>query len=354
MNSCTQEDLLVEDPSLLEERHISLDKMDIDEMESLAEENVLKPDQLLNHSLPITCLKLVDGVVLVASEGPSILVKMAYLEKHPFQRMQLFPNQSVISGMEFFQDEETKLTSDVSYTSYIWAGSLGRIVKMTRSMKGVLRIWNTDMDPFVNLDFIPVAAKWLEKGRILALLSVLNYLVLFERDEEIHKGSGKSAALQQIKRIKCDKSETLFSGTISGDDRHKIRIFAGTVFNGVLVWDIVNGQASTVKHELKCHDVSFFCSFNSYLKLLKDEFPMYLQGIVFSVEYYAKRKILLSTSDDRTVAVWKFSEQADKEYAELMHRFYGHDARVWKALLIHGYVLSVGEVRGCEHWRKKK
>ncbi len=70
-----------------------------------------------------------------------------------------------------------------------------------------------------------------------------------------------------------------------------------------------------------------------------------MQGIIFSLEYYANRKLLLSTSDDRTVAVWQFNRGNDeKEEVKLVHRFYGHDARVWKALSVHGYILSVGEV----------
>ncbi|ODN01535.1 WD repeat-containing protein 6, partial [Orchesella cincta] len=67
-------------------------------------------------------------------------------------------------------------------------------------------------------------------------------------------------------------------------------------------------------------------------------------GIIFSLEYYSERKLLLSTSDDRTVAAWQFFENAEgQEEVTLLRRFYGHDARVWRALAIHGYLLSVGE-----------
>lgn len=53
---------------------------------------------------------------------------------------------------------------------------------------------------------------------------------------------------------------------------------------------------------------------------------------------------MLSTSDDRTVAVWKFDSADGEEKALLLHKFYGHDARVWKALSVHEYIISIGEV----------
>ena len=55
------------------------------------------------------------------------------------------------------------------------------------------------------------------------------------------------------------------------------------------------------------------------------------------------------------MAVWQFSgTKGQEEQATLLQRYYGHDARVWKALLVRDYVISVGEVsnkeRGIVEW----
>lgn len=228
-------------------------------------------DKLLHHCLPVTCLKLLDGIVLVASEGPSILIKMAYLSEQRLKRFQIFPSQLVISGMEFLANpalecgenpgdwhKKSDKLYDHIYIGYVWAGSMGTLIRLTRSVKTELKILECGADDcgnnFFNFDFIPVAAKWLNGGSILALLSVLNYVVIFERKER--QGlSGTFTDLKEIARIKCGKSETLFSGAISGNVRNDVRIFAGTVFNGIIVWDIDNEGHANIKHELKCHDV---------------------------------------------------------------------------------------------------
>lgn len=226
------------------------------------------PDQLLHHSLPITCLKLLDEIILIAAEGPSILMKMAYFDNQPFQRFQLFPSQFVISRMEFHRQPElecgdcpnerytnTNKSYAHFYIGYVWAGNLGTLVRITRSTKGELKLLDySGCNDFFSLDFIPVAAKWLEGGNCLALLSVLNYLVLFERT-----GTPETpeifTKLTEVTRIKCSKSETLFSGKIVGEIRTDIQIFSGTVFNGIIVWN-VKGSDACIKHELRCHDVS--------------------------------------------------------------------------------------------------
>ena len=225
---------------------------------------------LFHHSLPITNLKLLEGVVLLASEGPSLLLKMAQVHSDPFQRHQLFPSQCVISGMEFVNcpsiecgptpagwHRRTDKPYDYLHVGFLWAGSLATLVRLTRSRGGALKLMEGEGksgNEMVALEFIPVAAKWLEGGNLLALLSVLNYVVLYERATKV--GSPQTfTALKELVRIKCDKSETLFSGTVSGTSRHDIRIFAGTVFNGILVWD-VEGQDGVIRHQLKCHHVS--------------------------------------------------------------------------------------------------
>lgn len=264
-------------------------EIDVKNLASLSPRYSKHSDKLLHHCLPVTCLKLLDGVVLVASEGPSILIKMAYFTEHPFQKFQIFPSQLVISGMEFIPNpvlecgdnlgdwhKKSDKLYDHVYVGYVWAGSMGTLIRITRSVKNGLKILEYVGDDdfsknFFNFDFIPVAAKWLNGGSILALLSVLNYVVIFER-KELQDCPETFTDLKEVARIKCSKSETLFSGAISGDKRNDIRIFAGTVFNGIIVWDIDNEGQSLIKHELKCHDVCMpyiLTISNSILKLSK-------------------------------------------------------------------------------------
>ena len=85
------------------------------------------------------------------------------------------------------------------------------------------------------------------------------------------------------------------------------------------------------------------------------------QGVIFNIDYSARTQLLFSTSDDRSINVWKLEleeiESVKKvNHASLLTRFYGHDARVWKCCNFIDnvtniqYLCSIGEDLNCCLW----
>ena len=88
------------------------------------------------------------------------------------------------------------------------------------------------------------------------------------------------------------------------------------------------------------------------------------QGVIFSITTSSRRKLLCSVSDDRSIRIWKVSSaETDLLLSDwsvsnwvsatfdLQHVLYGHTARVWRALLLDDWIISVGEVRGVYNYR---
>lgn len=81
------------------------------------------------------------------------------------------------------------------------------------------------------------------------------------------------------------------------------------------------------------------------------------QGVIFSVIYNRNQQLLSSTSDDRSVRLWKVcggSENADTSLLfwenakiEVAHVLFAHESRVWMSSVLSNCILSVGEVKYC-------
>ena len=117
-------------------------------------------------------------------------------------------------------------------------------------------------------------------------------------------------------------------------DYESILIGAGTIFNQILLWSASKGN--------------ILATLNGH------------QGVIFSIDYSHMDNLLFSTSDDRSVNVWKLHlgehESSKVSTAELLTRFYGHDARVWKCCSFIDaktkiqYLCSIGEDLNCCLW----
>jgi WD40 repeat protein len=76
--------------------------------------------------------------------------------------------------------------------------------------------------------------------------------------------------------------------------------------------------------------------------------------VIFSVVYCPYSRLICSTSDDRTVRLWKVIERNTSEnnnvnwqMAEitLMKTMFSHTARVWRAIIKNDIIITIGEVR---------
>ncbi|KAG2372874.1 hypothetical protein C9374_013081 [Naegleria lovaniensis] len=116
-----------------------------------------------------------------------------------------------------------------------------------------------------------------------------------------------------------------------------ISVASGTVFNTVIIWNCKHNTKESVV-QLQGHN-----------------------GVIFHVEWSDDGKHICSTSDDRTLILWKFNEQplhtishhADSNQVSETYTstiFYGHNARVWHCKFTKHFIISASEDATIRVW----
>ncbi|XP_076754187.1 tRNA (34-2'-O)-methyltransferase regulator WDR6-like isoform X2 [Xylocopa sonorina] len=169
-----------------------------------------------------------------------------------------------------------------------------------------------------------IAAKWLTIDRCdyLCVLLAHNNVRVYDLFNERYQSTW------------CEEKCILYAGSISINNNNKdIVIFSGTVYQEILIWEINhtynNVETSPVLHRLQGHN-----------------------GVIFSVAYDPLARLICSTSDDRTVRLWKInSDESDESNdinwkeasVKLVRTMFGHTARVWKCIIRDRTVITIGE-----------
>ncbi|XP_054710285.1 WD repeat-containing protein 6-like [Uloborus diversus] len=162
------------------------------------------------------------------------------------------------------------------------------------------------------------------KAPQLAVITAHNSLIFWSTDE------------QKIKSISCSENCILYSGSIIYHDANVIILAVGTVFQQILLWS-PNSVSETSNGKLPFHR-------------LKGH-----QGVIFSVTFSKINKLICSTSDDRSLRLWKIQcdlpvaefslEFWEKSSISLVSILYSHESRVWTSSILPSCIISVGEVR---------
>ncbi|CAH2085062.1 unnamed protein product [Euphydryas editha] len=170
-------------------------------------------------------------------------------------------------------------------------------------------------------------------------------------DDWLHSGifisENKVALLtaHNVVQIWNTENETLNEKYISKDNsilysgmllplKDDLLVFSGTVFSEVIIHRCGDDLPL---HHLKGH-----------------------KGVIFSINYNSEKKIIVTTSDDRSVRIWKVDniENFDvdsKDYwinakITCVNNLYGHMARVMRSHITNDLIISIGEDSGICFW----
>ncbi|KAJ2999253.1 hypothetical protein HDV02_003347 [Globomyces sp. JEL0801] len=120
---------------------------------------------------------------------------------------------------------------------------------------------------------------WIQCARVLsdgtiAILYSHNFLELWD----LNSGLLKSVSLE----VRC----MLYSGDIFGTSWNTLNVASGTIFNTVLIWSPIDNQngVARVQQRLNGHE-----------------------GVIHGVRFNSDGSMICSTSDDRTVRIWKLT-----------------------------------------------
>ena len=155
-----------------------------------------------------------------------------------------------------------------------------------------------------------IAGEFCSKGWELYLLTAHNVVLSVD---------SYSKTLQWERSVFGEKS-ILYSGSIKVLSQWEVMVNAGTVMDGIIIWDL---HRQEVVHALKGHE-----------------------GSIFSVQSSAENKYIVSCSDDRSIKLWS------AKTGELKSTAWGHTARIWNLKFIGDEgVVSVSEDLTARTWR---
>ncbi|CAG8661485.1 11917_t:CDS:10, partial [Dentiscutata erythropus] len=128
--------------------------------------------------------------------------------------------------------------------------------------------------------------------------------------------------------IKCEDLCILCSARFFGNTRDSLILASGTAFSQVIIWKIAQ------KNEEGRGIV--------FKRLIGHE------GSVFGVRFNDDGNVIASVSDDRTIRIWKITDDNLKPLV-----LYGHMARVWDCLILDDHLISISEDSTCRVWHNR-
>lgn len=125
-----------------------------------------------------------------------------------------------------------------------------------------------------------------------------DYLLILTSHNEVLKvnvARGNSFVVEE--KVHCNEKSLLYSGSIVTANDGRTLIAAGTVMNGVVIWELGTGK---IIHNLTEHE-----------------------GLIFGVKIDKSAQYIISCSDDRSVKLYDFPS------GKLLATGWGHGSRIW-------------------------
>ncbi|GMG24572.1 unnamed protein product [Ambrosiozyma monospora] len=244
----------------------------------MTQDTLEKQQQLhsLAHLGPICALKCLNNELILAGDGPVLKIYNYSTSQLVFQR-QIFARNKI---HEICLSNKNPSNNDDPILAIFGGRSLS-IVKLS-----ALKSSSTPIKELFAGDWI-MATEFSHDKKELYCLTAHNNVTIIDLT---------SMKLKEV--LNCNWKSILYSGSIRVLSDDKILVCAGTVMDGVLIWDL---KSREVVHHLTAHE-----------------------GSIFGVKASENGKYLLSCSDDRSIKVWDLQDGG-----RLVANGWGHGARIW-------------------------
>jgi WD40 repeat protein len=229
--------------------------------------------QPVQHLGPVCALKILSENLILSGNGPTLTIHDYTTGEKLFERT-IF-NRNKIHGIEILNiNSSTKIA--------VWGGRSLSIFTLES-----LQDLNIELPHFGVGDWI-----------FHCLFENENKFHILNSHNIVHTVSLNDNIFKLIDSRNCGWKSILYSGTLHlNKETNKITVLAGTVMNGILIWDY---ESCKVKYNLTQHE-----------------------GSIFNVISSPDGKYIISCSDDRSIKVWNL------ESGELLANGWGHGSRIW-------------------------
>lgn len=226
----------------------------------------------LKHYGPVTSLKI-QGDFILAGYGP--ILRIFKVDKESSTTTTIFDKQI------FKRNKVHNIEFSKSGDKVVAAGARSFAVFNFASL--------------IHQQDVEIEEKAINEWIVSAGFKDENTLLLLNSHNTVYQIDLTTFELQD--KIHCNEKSILYSGSIRVLDDGTILIAAGTVMNGVIVWDLNKRE---ILHNLKEHE-----------------------GSIFGVQIDEEGKYLISCSDDRSVKLYDFNT------GKLLSTGWGHASRIW-------------------------
>lgn len=170
------------------------------------------------------------------------------------------------------------------------------------------------------------------RDRILAVFDEGDKLWVVQARGTVQLFTSLSNEFKYLKSFSLSEFSAVFYSASIIRKMDTIEIAYGTIFSGILIARIVDGQSDN-----KIYSIG---TINGHC------------GTIFDIKHHPKdSNVLISCSDDRSIRIWK--RNTEKNMFESSAIFNGHEARVWSIDVKGNVIASVSEDNTCRIWDLK-
>lgn len=236
----------------------------------------------VQHMGPICGLKVFSDNLLFSGEGPSLKI-YDYISGELLFERKIF-KRNKIHGIEFIKSEtnENAVDTESNVKIVIWGGRSLSIFTLSELKNPTFELPHQGVGDWI----------------FHCMFENENTLQVLNSHNIVHTVSLEGKSPQLKKSTNCSWKSILYSGTLHRNPvSGKITVLAGTVMNGILIWDLESGK---LEHNITDHE-----------------------GSIFNVISSPDGKYIISCSDDRSIKVF------DMKNGKLLANGWGHGSRIW-------------------------
>ncbi|ODV81973.1 WD40 repeat-like protein [Suhomyces tanzawaensis NRRL Y-17324] len=264
---------------------------------SSVEEQLLKP---LSHYGPVTSLKVFQNYVL-AGYGPILKVfEVVNNETQLISSQQLFKRNKIHHICISQSGDKVCISGSRSF----------RVLSLVDTLNNTPSLEEKAINEWIT------CCEFLDDNTLLILNS---HNTVYTVDV-----SSKASQFILSDKVHCNEKSILYSGSIRLLDDGRVLIAAGTVMNGVIIWDYLTKRIiyNFTEHE----------------------------GSIFGVQIDSTGKFMISCSDDRSVKLY------DLQNGKILANGWGHGSRIWNLRFFKDQsnglrIMSTGEDCTIRLWR---